>query len=304
MDLYQSLVNMQVRKNARQKSEFIEYVRSLAEEKGYSFSVEESGSLPKTRNIVIGDPETAEVVFAGHYDTCAKMPFPNLLTPRNPLTFLGWQMLLVIPMVGIPVATMLLLQAAGVNRFLTLGIYMLMLFAEFYLMMMGPANKHTMNDNTSGVYTVLTAMLAGDPAKKAAYVLFDNEELGLVGSGAFAKAHPRIKKDVPVFNFDCVGDGEHMLLFPKKAAKNHPAYEQYQAALEGAPFAVVPCDSGFAVYPSDQKKFDLGIGVACFHRNPRVGYVMGRIHTGRDTVLNREHADALANAIVKYTENL
>ena len=50
----------QIRKTKRQKTDFIEYVRSLAVEKGYSCRVEK-GSFG-ARNIVVGDPDSAKVV--------------------------------------------------------------------------------------------------------------------------------------------------------------------------------------------------------------------------------------------------
>ena len=68
MDLFQNLTDRQIRKSKKQKADFIEFVRTVAQEKGHAFSVEESGSLLKTRNIVIGDPETAEAVFAALAD--------------------------------------------------------------------------------------------------------------------------------------------------------------------------------------------------------------------------------------------
>ena len=39
---------------------------------------------------VLGDPETAKVVFSAHYDTCARLPFPNFIAPKNLLVTLGY----------------------------------------------------------------------------------------------------------------------------------------------------------------------------------------------------------------------
>ena len=49
-----------------------------------------------------------------------------------------------------------------------------------------------------------------------AVVLFDNEEVGLIGSTLFRKRHARAMADRPLVNLDCVGDGEMLLLAPNK----------------------------------------------------------------------------------------
>ena len=61
----------------------------------------------------------------------------------------------------------------------------------------GPANKHTANDNTSGVITLLEASLSmpDEDRKQVCFVFFDNEEKGMFGSAAFTKAHRKAKKE-------------------------------------------------------------------------------------------------------------
>ncbi|MBQ7312928.1 MAG: hypothetical protein IJW81_05040, partial [Clostridia bacterium] len=61
------LQNYQIRKTFAQKTAFIEH---LADIYGERMHVEESGKLTKNRNIVIGNPDTASVVYGAHYDTC------------------------------------------------------------------------------------------------------------------------------------------------------------------------------------------------------------------------------------------
>ena len=76
----------QVRKSKKQKSAFIEYVKERGAECGYCVSVEQ-GSFG-ARNIVVGNPECAKVVYTAHYDTCAAMFFPNFLPQKaSPYTF-------------------------------------------------------------------------------------------------------------------------------------------------------------------------------------------------------------------------
>ena len=79
----------EIRKNKKQKTQFIEWVKGMALDKGWTFNVEK-GSFG-TRNIVIGDVDNAKVVFTAHYDTCAVLPFPNFITPKNFLVYFIYQ---------------------------------------------------------------------------------------------------------------------------------------------------------------------------------------------------------------------
>ncbi|MGN0967644.1 MAG: hypothetical protein ACI4O3_00115, partial [Oscillospiraceae bacterium] len=49
---------------------------------------------------------------------------------------------------------------------------------------------------------------------------------------------------------------------------------------------------GFGFYPSDQKVFPRGVGVAALHKS-WFGYWLGRIHTNRDTLFQAENIELL-----------
>ena len=83
----------QVRKTKKQKTAFIEYIKQTAECYGYDVKVE-NGAFG-VRNIIVGDPDTAKVLYTAHYDTCARLPFPNFITPKNFLVYLLYQLLIV-----------------------------------------------------------------------------------------------------------------------------------------------------------------------------------------------------------------
>ena len=82
----------QVRKTKKQKLRFIELMQSRFPE----LRIEESRIL-HNRNLVIGDMERARVILSAHYDTCAALPFPNFIMPKNiPITVL-YSLLICIP---------------------------------------------------------------------------------------------------------------------------------------------------------------------------------------------------------------
>ena len=295
----------EVRKTKKQKTAFIEYIRGVAEGAGYSVTVEGKKS---TRNIVIGDLSTAKVVFTAHYDTCPVLPFPNFITPKCIALYVLYQVALVAAFLA--VAFGIGFVAGTVTALLDLGEAVASLSATLIywvlliLLLAGPANKHTANDNTSGVTTVVDTMLAM-PAQlrgKAAFVLFDQEEVGMFGSSAFAKKHKAEMKEKLLVNFDCVSDGENILFVLRKGAKAH------RSAIEAAFVPTAACGVEVAekgvFYPSDQMNFPCGVGVAALKKTRGGILYMDRIHTRRDTVYCEENIAFLCGGAQRLTELL
>ena len=56
-------------------------------------------------------------------------------------------------------------------------------------------------------------------------------------------------------------------------------------------------EKGFAYYPSDQKHFPYGVGIAAFRRAKGIGLYCSRIHTWRDTVLEQTNVNILRAAL-------
>ncbi|MBQ9745478.1 MAG: hypothetical protein IJW21_01480, partial [Clostridia bacterium] len=134
--------NYQVRKTRAQKTEFIEYIKQK-----YPEARVEEGGFGKNRNIVIGDVSSAKAVFAAHYDTCAVLPVPNFITPKNFLIYLIYGILLAVPFLALIAFTELALIYLSVDFFIAYYISLLVGFgAMIYVFMLGKPNKHTAND--------------------------------------------------------------------------------------------------------------------------------------------------------------
>lgn len=293
------LPEYEIRKTKEQKTRFIEMLRGTY---GDRMQVEESKKSDKSRNIIFGNPEKAKTVFTAHYDTCVFMPFPNFITPTNFLVYILYQILLVIAIyLPLIVLEIIVSQFTGglsesTQIIINEALLFAYLFAFLYFMRKGPANKHTANDNTSGVVTVLTLLdkLSDDP--DYAFILFDNEENGLQGSKIYAKAHPNVQKNKLIVNLDCVSDGDNILLLLSKTVKDDP---YCTGIIESAPavFAefgkkpLVP--TGFTFYPSDQVAFKRYIALSALNKSKIVGYYMDKIHTSRDTVFDERNIDAI-----------
>ena len=307
--------NHHVRKSKKQKDAFIDYISKYAEKKGYPCRVEKASF--GARNIVVGSPESAKAVYTAHYDTCARLPFPNFITPKNFFYYIVYQLLITVLLLAVifaaafgfsfisgAVAKALELSEDAVESVLSLS-WLIAYFLVFYLLMNGPANKHTANDNTSGVITLIEIMAAlpADKRSEIAFVFFDLEEMGLFGSSGFASKHKKIMKDKLLLNFDCVSDGDTILFAVKNAAKKYiPALEKSFAPNETY---TVDIASKGVFYPSDQANFKAGVGVAALNYSKKLRTLyMDKIHTKHDTVFNESNIEFLTAGAVELTNHL
>lgn len=294
----------EVRKRKAQKDAFI---GMLGEHFGQRMRVETCGTLLKSRNIVIGDPEQADVVYTAHYDTCAGLPFPNFITPRNLPMFLLYQtavvLLFLVPLFALDIL------AARLTRDLpdlwgllvTEGVLILGIVFMLWLFMGDHPNPHTANDNTSGVAAVLT-LADRLTEERAAFILFDNEENGLLGSSGYAAAHPEVKKNRLIVNLDCVSDGGHILILFSKAAEKLPYYgilrREAERVFAGGEKVCEVCPKKGTIYPSDQASFKTSAAVCALNESKRLGLYMDKIHTAKDTVFDEVNLALLTELFV------
>lgn len=290
-----------VRKGKKKKQAFRDDVQAYFKTLGYESTIEK-GSLG-SKNVIIGDPDKAEYLVTAHYDTCARLPFPNLITPCNFWTFMAYQLFVVVVMfafVGIGGGIVYLLTKDGFLGYWT-GYMLIWVF--LVLMMVGPANKTNANDNTSGVVTVLeiAKSLPEECRSKVCFVLFDLEEAGLIGSSSYQSKHKKVTQNQIVLNLDCVGDGDEIVLFPtKKLKKDSKKMEKLRNACGKFEAKSVSIrETGFSVYPSDQANFPYGVGIAAMRSTKRGILYCSRIHTHKDTILEEENVNILRQQLTK-----
>lgn len=294
--------NYQQRKTRSQKDAFI----ALMQERYPEIKLEKNG-LFGSRNLVYGDPETADMVFTAHYDTVGLSLIPNLVTPDRPYIRILNTLLIVAPMVAAMVLTGMLMEHLGAPdslRIITmLGVYWLLFMLSFAC---PRANPNTANDNTSGVLTLCSLIenLPRDLRARAAFIFFDNEEYGCIGSGAYYRAHKPAMREKPVFNMDCVGDGGTMLLVVSKKAL--PIYEEkLRAAFPETDDMKVRIASAKKVnYSSDQKHFPISVAAAAMKTGKWLGLYMDRIHTKKDTVCAPENIKYLTGCAAELLKNI
>ena len=281
-----------IRRTDEQKEAFRRDVQQYIEELGYTYTLETEKN--KANNVIIGDPEHAKYLISAHYDTPATLGIPNVCTPCNAI-LAGLRYLAAVLFGASCSGGAFLLIKAG---FMIPGIALIiLLLCDLWLMKIAPANVSNANDNTSGVVTVLeiARTMPESLRSKVCFVLFDLEEAGLVGSASYRKAHKTETENQIILNLDCVGDGDEIVFFPtKKMRKDGKKLEWlYKAIGRYGDKSIDVREKGFATYPSDQKHFPYGVGIAALRRKKWIGLYMNRIHTKRDIILEESNVNIL-----------
>lgn len=304
------LENCQIRKSNKEKTIFIDYITTRLSHNGYPIDQDihiESRwkGIFKTRNILVGNPDEAEIFITAHYDTCAVLPFPNFMAPTNPFLFILFQLFIACIIIlitgGIGFAFALLFN----NPAMAYPIFLITLWLLIFHTMFGLKNKHTANDNTSGVI-LITQILESLPPEhrhKVCAVYFDNEEKGLLGSSFFASKHKDVQKNKLLINFDCIGDGKHIVSMAKKKARINENYELFiqtlTASSEQHDIHYMNKNMKPMMFPSDQAHFDAGIGVCALKKSP-LGLYCARIHTPFDTKCREQNISYLVSAMINF----
>ena len=307
-----------IRRSKKQKQAFREAVTAYAEGQGYSVT-EEKASFG-ARNLVIGNPETAKYLITAHYDTPAAMAIPNLLTPTNPVTFVLYQLVLLLYLLLPPLILSIGLTFAAFYAgalwlftpeqmmllddwaaMIWYGIFLLLYFLNIGLVYFGPANKNNANDNTSGVVALLEIAKSMNPnlRDQVCFVLFDLEEKGLIGSASYRKKHKQASDRQLVLNLDCVGDGDEIRMFMTPKLKKDPVRYAplYKCCGIFGGKRVQLRETGFGYNPSDYKQFPYGVGFVALKKS-RFGLYLGKIHTKRDTNFDITNINILRAAIL------
>ena len=293
-----------VRKSAAQKKAFRQWLMARIAEMGYPVRVEENDK-GRQQNIVVGDPEHAQVTFTAHYDTPATILLPDLQIPRNYPVYLLWQLLIIGGMLVISFAV-----GAGLGLLSGSGDVMILAFFGAFLALMwlqigGFANKHNVNDNTSGVAALLETMqrIAPENREKAAFIFFDNMEKGRKGSRAYCRDHLEMQHTRFVVNADSVGVGDVFLVAAPSLAVQLPQYAVLQQVMADLPEREVRfCSSVTTRMNSDFRAFKCGVGVMACEQKSGVGLYLGGLHTSRDDTADQGNIQRLAEAFAALAE--
>ncbi len=295
-----------VRKTAAQKKAFRQWVMAEIAEMGYSARIEQNDK-GRQQNIIVGDPEHAQVTFTAHYDTPSTILLPDLQIPRNFPVYLLWQLLIIGGMLAISFVV-----GAGLGLATQNGDVMILGFFGAFLVLMtlqlnGFANKHNVNDNTSGVAALLETMarIPEESRAKAAFIFFDNMEKGRKGSKAYARDHLEMQHTRFVVNADSVGVGEVFVVAAPALAVQLPQYSKLEKLLVACPDRESRFYSSVTTRGnSDFRSFKCGVGITAYRQVSGVGLFLGGLHTSQDDEADQGNIDRLAEVFAALAQQL
>ena len=289
------LERFSVRKSETEKAAFRDALMEEMESMGYEPRIEESGIL-KAKNLVVGDPDKAVIVFCARYDTPARRFVPSVLFPANPvLDFLMQILNMILLLVPSLVLYVLLWQILGHTAVL---LFFLVYLALLMLDAVGFPNRS--NRNQSSGLQVLLRMLEswnGQVPEKAAVVLLDRGEVFHLGARGFAKAHPEVQFTKLVLDVSSVGLGNHLLLSPRKGAAKCTGYRtlmRYLEHVEGCDFRALHAPGLLGV--GDDRPFFCGMQLMACEKGP-LGLWIRHLHTPKDTEADEQQIHAIARAL-------
>lgn len=299
----QILANHQVRNTDKQKEDFRDFMKDK-----FPKIIVEPESDSSTHNLVLGNIETAKAIFAAHYDTPRCQLRSTLSFPRNYRLTLAYRIIRAILDTAAMLLSSTLIYLYTNNLFLSilclLAVFAIMLAAFYTGLYPNPRNA---NDNSSGVIALIELYASLNDYEKSqfAFVFFDNEERKFLGSKLFKELHPNINLDHKLLiNFDCISDGNHVLIVLNNNANTFYRKEFEQCFTSDIDREIHIEERRKKVHiESDHDSFGTGVGITVLRKKGDLLY-QSRIHTARDTVFEYENIEHLVEGSKHLINNL
>ncbi len=271
----------------------------------------------ENRNIVVGDIGKAKVICTAHYDTAPRHFIPQAIIKFTVPVVIG---LLIFVFATVP---LILLTNNGLISILIFRIAVVMLIfvliMEVYIILHKLIvwvldkfinsdfmnNPNNANDNSSGVFTLLSIMnkLNEEYKDKVVFVFFDNEERGLKGSKFFKKEHFNKKQDIDdnvlIVNFDCVTNGDY--LYARCKSISNAEKEILKSNFKNIKFL----KRTKLFNTSDHKRFNRSIGIVAYKRSCGILYI-SNIHTTHDKPVDgyNDQIENISRCAINFIANL
>ncbi len=273
-----------IRNGRKRKRAFLEYAQNEFEKLGYNAEVQAGRTMGiLCENLVVGDVYSASVIVGAHYDTPKTMLLPIRMYLNRVGASIFFQLLPILLVFAVTFGLAVTFSLPAWANFLVA-------YVLIYLLMLCFKNKNNANDNSSGVSGVYETAknLPEDMRGRVAFVLFDNEEWGMLGALAFAAKYETRTRFVCVL--DCIGVGEPAVLYKKK--------DEVQAhKLAGRYMETIAEKTNLLM--SDNKVFTNAVLVSAYKKDG-IGRYLDKIHTNKDTVADKENISRVATMLVDF----
>ena len=280
-----------VRHSVEQKRNFQNFIKQNITE--LPVHVSKNG---KNENIIIGDIQQAKVVIGAHYDTPSASLFPNIIFPTSTIAKIIYLLLTnsIIVLFSLLVG-LVVYHAFNIAYYISIPIAYVLASILIYQTI---PNEHNLNDNTSGVATILSIIKTSKHLDDVAFVLFDNEEKGKLGSASLSKAHTFLNNKL-VINLDCVGNGEEFIFI----SKCNYDIEEFNVlkSLNTPKFRFITHKDGKV--NSDYLSFKYGVSCVAVCHKKNIEYVPS-IHTNADNYVDENNIQSLTEFINNFLKEI
>lgn len=277
----------------------VDYSKSLCY-KATCEGVKENPKRKRTTNVVVGSVEKAKYLLTAHYDT------PPGMTRSFVRHQIIWSIILFLPAIICIVLLSCLVENPLWYNLGVLASYLFIVGVLLYILgFLGNSNESNVNDNSSGCITLFKFMDKLQNSKhkdEVAFVFFDNEEKGLVGSRLFFKKYKGIIKDKKLINFDCVGNGDTFVI----CGNNKEFKEELFKDFNNENLSIHTVLPKLYLLMSDEASFvnmqSVGIMVMFEKKGKRNKYYIKDIHSRFDVYLNEKYLDEIVTVLFKKFE--
>jgi len=278
----------------KEKNKFLDAVEEKLTEYGYKFERKKFGKIIKSVNLETQSTQP-EFIFIAHYDTATIMPFWFSWFMR----FFGInnQLLMIIPL-----SIFMSLISVLMHYHIVFHIAYWLILISFLTLLI--PNRKNFDDNTSGVVALLSLAkkCKENGIEKVSFIFADNEEIGLIGSGAHKRYLEKERLILPhskVISLDCVGVGEFPLIVRNSKSDYATFFHkelQNEFELCKSIRTILPLSDNF----SFRKYGALNISFVNKAAIP-FGYSLSKIHSPKDNFIDllkiEKLTDVLANII-------
>ena len=293
-----------VRRKAQEKERFRIWLVATLREMGYHVALQSNESAlqsgGRVTNVVVGDPEKAKIIFTAHYDTPLCEVLPPLICPTRSLTYVLYQALTPILALVVSFLVAFALTFPFNAPFWTLPIFLVLLLGCLAYLKLGPSEKNNVNDNTSGVVTLLEIAKSITPRYRGnvCFVFFDCGAQAGQGAKAFRKKYP-VTREKSVIHLDCVGDGDEILFLPSKYSRWNSELldfinESFEDLEKPEGKTVFLKTDGLVYYPSDNRAFRYSTAVCAVKKLPGFGRC---ISPRKTTEIDEANIDLLSRGL-------
>jgi len=303
-----------IRFNRTQKDEFSVYLSKLFLKLGYDeneVSIKKMKDSAENNNVIVGDPEKADIYVVSHYDTPGKigvLRFLEKLLGRS----LAWCVVLalLIPLAFLFIYFLLKIEpdATYLKKFGLSFLWLIVLVVIFFIVPALLANKNN-KSTTSGLLSLIgvAEKVAKDSELKdrVCFIVFDNAEWGMLGSSAFVKWCKRNKinaADKTVISVEKLGCGDNLTLFTTLKPSKNKGYELVSESLKnsGIDFKSAVSSNFFL---GDHMQFKNGVMI-CSTSVSKIGTLyIPNVGTGKDNECDIDYVQQVSDTIYNILDN-